>query len=62
MKIASVKNAMPSSVNPRPKTSPNLAMKPGQRMPSSKLRIVPVTTPAANNAAMTFDQRRAIVR
>jgi len=62
MKIASVKNAIPSSVKPRPNTWPNLDMNAGQRMPSSKLRIVPVTTPAAKSAAITFDQRRASVR
>src|SRR5919108_515930 len=37
-------------------------MKLGQSSPSSKLRIVPVTTPTANSASMTFDQRLAIVR
>ncbi len=62
MKIASRKNENASSVNPRPKTSPKVAMKPGQRRPSSKLRIVPVTTPTAKSASITFDQRLATVR
>ena len=62
MKIASTKNEKPSSVKPSPKTSPNVAMKPGQSRPSSKLRIVPLTTPTANSASMIFDQRRASVR
>ena len=60
MKIASTKNENPSSVNASPNTAPNRDMNSGHRMPSSKLRIVPVTTPAANSAAMTFDQRRAM--
>ena len=59
MKIASMKKEKPSSVNPSPNTLPKAAMKPGQSMPNSKLRIVPVTTPTANNASMTFDQRLA---
>jgi hypothetical protein len=62
MKIASAKNEKPSSVNPSPNTSANLAMNSGHSSPSSKLRIVPVTTPTANNASITFDQRRASVR
>ena len=37
-------------------------MKFGQRRPSSKLKIVPVTTPTAKRASITFDQRLAIVR
>src|SRR6266511_1609231 len=62
MKIASVKKEKASSVKPSPNTSPKVAMKFGQSSPSSKLKIVPVTTPTANNASMTFDQRLAIVR
>ena len=62
MKIASRKNEKPSSAKARPKTSPNVAMKFGHSRPSSKLRIVPVTTPTANSASMTFDQRRASTR
>jgi hypothetical protein len=62
MKIASTKNENASSVKPSPNTSPKVAMKFGQSRPSSKLRIVPVTTPTANSASITFDQRLAIVR
>ena len=62
MKIASRKNEKPSSAKASPKTSPNLAMNSGQSRPSSKERIVPVTTPTANSAIMIFDQRLAIVR
>jgi hypothetical protein len=62
MKIASMKNEKPSSVNPSPNTLPKPAMKPGHSSPSSKLRIVPVTTPMANSASITFDQRLASVR
>ncbi len=45
-----------------PKTLPKLAVKLGHRRRISKLRIVPVTTPAANRAAITFVQRFANVR
>ena len=62
MKIASTKNEMPSIAKPSPKTSPNVAMKFGHRSPISKLRIVPVTTPTANSASITFDQRFASTR
>ena len=62
MKIASTKKEKASSVKPSPKTSPKVAMKFGHSRPSSKLKIVPVTTPTANNASITFDQRLAIVR
>ena len=62
MKIASRKKEKPSSAKASPKTSPNVAMKFGQSRPSSKLRIVPVTTPTAKSASMTFDQRRASTR
>ena len=62
MKIASTKNEMPSSANPKPNTAPNLAMKPGHSSPISKLRIVPVTTPTANSASIAFDQRFASCR
>jgi hypothetical protein len=37
-------------------------MNPGHSRPISKLRIVPVTTPQANNATMTFVQRIASTR
>jgi hypothetical protein len=36
-------------------------MNSGQSSPISKLRIVPVTTPTAKSASMTFDHRRASV-
>jgi hypothetical protein len=62
MKIASMKKEKPSIANPRSNTLPKLAVKLGHRRPISKLRIVPVTTPAANRAAMTFVQRFANVR
>ncbi len=59
MKIASTKNENPSSANASPNTSPNVAMKFGHSIPSSKLRIVPVTTPTANSTSISRDQRRA---
>lgn len=62
MKIASTKNEKPSAAKATPKTSPNLTMKFGQSRPSSKLSTVPVTTPTANRAIITFDQRLASVR
>ena len=62
MKIASMKKEKPSIAKPRPKTLPKLAVKAGHRRPISKLRIVPVTTPAANRAAITFVQRLANIR
>ena len=62
MKIASTKNEKPSRPKARPKTSPNVAMKFGHSRPISKERIVPVTTPTANRAIITFDQRLASVR
>src|SRR5919106_2661104 len=62
MKIASTKKENPSRVKPSPNTFPKLAMKPGHRSPSSRLRIVPVTTPTANSPSMTFDHRNAIER
>ena len=62
MKMASTKNEKPSSAKPSPKTLPKAAMKPGHSKPNSKLRMVPVTTPTAKSAIMTFDQRLASVR
>src|SRR5579862_7353929 len=62
MKIASRKNEKPSIAKPRPNTLPKVPVKFGHRRPISKLRIVPVTTPAAKSAAITFVQRRAIRR
>jgi hypothetical protein len=59
MKIASTKKEMPSSANPIPNTSPNVATKSGHSSPNSNDRIVPVTTPTANSTSATFDQRLA---
>ena len=61
MKIASTKNENPSRANPSPNTFPNRAIHTGHSSPSSKLRIVPVTTPTANSASMIFDHRFATV-
>ena len=62
MKIASMKNEKPSIAKPSPNTPPKVPVKAGHSSPSSKLRIVPVTTPAANSAARIRDHRRASVR
>ena len=62
MKMASMKNEKPSSVKPRPKTFPKSAIHCGQSVPSSKDKIVPVTTPTANSASMMRDQRLARTR
>ena len=62
MKMASVKNENPSSVKPSPKTLPKSCIHTGHSRPSSKDKIVPVTTPTANSASMILDQRRASVR
>ena len=62
MKIASTKNEKPSIAKPRPKTLPKVAVKFGQSRPISKLRIVPVITPTANRATITFDHRLASTR
>src|SRR3954469_716287 len=59
MKIASMKNEMPSSAKPTPNTSPNVAMKFGHSRPNSNDRIVPVTTPTAKIVIATFDHRFA---
>ena len=58
-KIASRKNAKPSSVNARPNTAPKRPMNSGQSRPNSNESTVPDTAPTANNTAKTFDQRRA---
>jgi hypothetical protein len=62
MKMASRKNEKPSSVKPRPNTFPKSCIHTGHSSPSSKDRIVPVTTPTANSASMIRDQRLATVR
>jgi hypothetical protein len=59
MKIAPIKKEKPSSAKPISKTSPKVAMNSGHRRPSSKDRIVPVTTPQAKRMIMAFDQRLA---
>jgi len=60
--MASTKKENPSRVKPRPKTFPKSWIHTGQSRPSSKLRVVPVTTPTANSASMIRDQRRASAR
>jgi hypothetical protein len=62
MKMASRKNENPSRVNPSPNTFPKFRIHSGHSSPSSKERIVPVTTPTANRASMMRDHRRARVR
>jgi hypothetical protein len=60
--MASRKKEKPSSVKPRPKTLPKSCIQTGHSSPSSKDKIVPVTTPTANSASMIRDQRLARVR
>ncbi len=62
MKMASRKKENPSSANPSPNTFPKFCIQTGHSKPSSKDRIVPVTTPTANSASMIRDHRRASVR
>jgi hypothetical protein len=62
MKMASRKKEKPSSVNPSPKTLPKSCIQAGHSSPSSKDRMVPVTTPTAKSASMIRDQRRASTR
>jgi hypothetical protein len=62
MKIASRKKENPSRVNPSPNTFPKSWIHTGHSSPSSKDKMVPVTTPTANSASMMRDQRRASVR
>jgi hypothetical protein len=57
-----MKKENPSSVNPSPNTFPKSCIHTGHSRPSSKDRIVPVTTPTANSASMIRDHRRASVR
>ena len=61
MKIASRKNENPSIAKPNPNTLPNVEVNAGHSRPISKLRIVPVTTPATNRVTSTFVHRRASV-
>jgi len=60
--VSETHDEKPSAAKATPKTSPNLAMKFGHSRPSSKLSTVPVTTPTANRAIITFDHRLASVR
>jgi len=62
MKMASRKNEKPSSVKPSPNTFPKSCIHTGHSSPSSKDKMVPVTTPTANRASMILLQRRAIIR
>jgi hypothetical protein len=62
MKMASRKKEKPSSVKPSPNTFPKSCIHTGHSSPSSKDKMVPVTTPTANSASMIRDQRRASVR
>ena len=55
-KIASRKKAKPSSTNGKPYTSPNGAIRPGQRMPISNDSSVPDTAPAANSTPIALAQ------
>ena len=49
-------------MNPSPNTFPKSCIQTGHSSPSSKDRMVPVTTPTANSASMIRDHRRASVR
>jgi len=60
--MASTKNEKPSSVNPSPKTLPKSAIHCGHSIPSSKDKMVPVTTPTAKSASMIRDHRMASTR
>lgn len=51
--------AKPSKVNGNPKIAPKRPMSPGQRIPSSKDRIVPDTAPTAKSTPITLAHRRA---
>jgi hypothetical protein len=56
-KIASVKNANPSSANGGPITGPNVPMNAGQSRPSSNDSTVPETAPTANKIPVPFASR-----
>src|SRR5436309_4684702 len=58
-KIASRKNAKPSSANGNPKIGPAKAMKAGHSRPSSNESTVPETAPTANRIAVPRAQRWA---
>ena len=59
MKIASMKNAKPSSENGRPMMPPASFMNSGHSKPNSNERIVPETAPTANKIAIPLAQARA---
>jgi len=59
MKIASMKNAKPSSENGKPMMPPAYFMNCGHSKPNSKDRIVPETAPTANKIAIPLAQTRA---
>jgi len=55
-KIASVKNAKPSSEKGMPITAPAWRMNSGNKRPSSKASTVPDTAPIAKNTAVPLAQ------
>ena len=59
MKMASVKNPMPSMAKATPNTAPHRDIHVGHRMPNSNERMVPDTAPTANRTPTAFDHRRA---
>ncbi len=61
-KIASVKNAKPSSANGRPITAPEIRMNSGHSSPSSNDSTVPETAPTANRIAVPLAHRLASSR
>jgi hypothetical protein len=61
-KMASVKNAKPSSENGMPMIAPACSMNVGQSSPSSKLNTVPETAPTANRMAVPLAHRLASSR
>ena len=58
-KIASMKNAKPSSVNAEPIVAPARCMNSGQRRPSSNDNAVPETAPTAKVSAVALAHWRA---
>ena len=54
-----MKNAIPSSENGSPITSPYMPISPGHSRPISNDRIVPETAPTANRTPIALAQRRA---
>src|SRR3989442_14843635 len=60
-KIASVKNANPSSENGMPMIEPANSMKRGHRRPSSNDSTVPDTAPTANRIAVPLAHRSPVL-